>query len=214
VKVVRLEEIEGIPLFERGLKWKPLRHALGIEAFGINAFAAANAGDEVVEAHDELGSGAGHHQELYVVVAGQAAFVIGGNEVDAPAGTCVFLDDPAVRRHATASDPDTMVLAIGGVPGVPFTVSPWEFTFRAGEAARQGRRDEAREILHEGLQRYPGNAAVLYDLACYETLDGDRESALGHLRQAIADDEQYRAHARSDPDFEGIRNDPSLPAPP
>lgn len=211
VRVVRLDEIEGIPLFDHGLVWKPLRHTLGIEAFGIKAWTAASPGDEVVEEHDELGSGAGHHQELYIVVAGRAAFTIDGNEVDAPAGTCVFLDDPAARRHAIAKEPATVVVAIGGVPGEVFRVSPWEFNFRGGEAARNGRRTDARAILNEGLERYPGNASILYNLACYQSLDGDRESAIGHLRDAIAADQRFAAYARSDPDFDPIRDDPSFP---
>jgi len=37
VRVVALGELDEIPVGERGLLWRPLRHALGIEAFGINA---------------------------------------------------------------------------------------------------------------------------------------------------------------------------------
>jgi hypothetical protein len=55
VKNARLDEIEGIALFERGLLWKPRRDILGIEAFGINAWTAENPGDEMVEEHDEPG---------------------------------------------------------------------------------------------------------------------------------------------------------------
>ncbi len=35
------------------LVWKPVRKTLGLTAFGINAYTAASAGDEVVEDHDE-----------------------------------------------------------------------------------------------------------------------------------------------------------------
>ena len=66
MKVVRLDEIDPIPVVGGELKWRPLRRALGIGAFGINAY-TANAGDLVVEEHDETGGGAGHHEELYVV---------------------------------------------------------------------------------------------------------------------------------------------------
>jgi hypothetical protein len=40
----------GIPVFGT-LVWKPVRKTLDITAFGINAYTAANAGDEVVEEH-------------------------------------------------------------------------------------------------------------------------------------------------------------------
>jgi mannose-6-phosphate isomerase-like protein (cupin superfamily) len=52
----------------------------------------------VVEEHDDTGEGAGHHEEVYVVVTGHATFTVDGNEVDAPIGTCVFLADPEERR--------------------------------------------------------------------------------------------------------------------
>jgi len=49
--------------------WKPLRAKLGIEAFGINAFVGREVGARVIEDHSEEGSA---HQELYVVLAGNA----------------------------------------------------------------------------------------------------------------------------------------------
>ena len=69
-----------------------MRRTLGIGAFGINAY-TANAGELVVEEHDETGAGAGHHEELYVVVTGRATFTVDGESFDAPIGTMVFLPD-------------------------------------------------------------------------------------------------------------------------
>ena len=91
-----------------------MRKTLGVTAFGINAYTAANAGDEVVEDHTEPQLG---HEEIYAVVAGHATFTVDGEEVDAPAGTLVYLDDPAQQRSAVAKEPNTTVLAIGGSPG-------------------------------------------------------------------------------------------------
>src|SRR4051812_105933 len=95
-RVARIVEVG--PLNDGELLWHPLRRELGITAFGVNGFSATAAGDRVVEDHDELGGGAGHHEELYVVVAGRAAFTIDGEEIDAPAGTLVHVPDPASRR--------------------------------------------------------------------------------------------------------------------
>ena len=95
MRILRLDEIEGIPVMGT-LLWKPLRRTLGITAFGINAYTAANAGDEVVERHDETTLG---HEEVYAVVAGRAVFTVDGEEVDAPAGTFVFAR-PGVKRTA------------------------------------------------------------------------------------------------------------------
>src|SRR5919204_1753217 len=43
VKVVHLSKLEGHPVGKGGLIWKPLRHTLGIEAFGTNAYTAKEA---------------------------------------------------------------------------------------------------------------------------------------------------------------------------
>ncbi len=63
--VMRLDEIEAIPV--AGVRWKPVRRTLGIEAFGINAY-TGDAGEHVVEEHDEQGGGAGGHEEVYAVI--------------------------------------------------------------------------------------------------------------------------------------------------
>jgi hypothetical protein len=103
--------------------WKPLRHSLGVLAFGVNAWAAARAGDVVIEDHDEADS---DHEELYVVLRGGARFTIATEAVPAPAGTCLFVPDPATRRTALALEDDTIVLAIGAPPGRAFEPSAWE----------------------------------------------------------------------------------------
>ena len=62
------------------LLYRPIRRAMGVSAFGINAYTGADAGDEVIEAHDEQGDGSGHHEELYVVMTGHAGFVLDGED--------------------------------------------------------------------------------------------------------------------------------------
>ena len=208
VRVVRLDDLEEIPVGTSGLRWKPLRLALGIEAFGVNAYTAAP-GQEVVEHHDELKpSGAGHHEELYVVVSGRAVFDVDGEELDAPAGTCVFLEDPAQRRGATAAEEGTVVLAIGGTRGEPFRVSPWEYSFRASAAPTPA---EAVEIVEEGLERYPENASLLYNLACFESLAGSADAALVHLERAVDLEPSLRERAWHDPDFDALRDHAGFP---
>jgi tetratricopeptide (TPR) repeat protein len=210
VKVVRIGEIEPIPVAGGELHWRPIRRTLGIEAFGINAY-TANAGGLVVEEHDETGAGAGHHEELYVVVTGRATFTVDGESIDAPVGTCVFLDEPKERRGARAAEDGTTVLAIGGVRGQAFKISPWEFAF-AGVPAWEGKRyDEARALLLEGLEVHPGNTSLLYDLACVEALMGEKDEALEHLREAMTNP-RLREHAQKDADFDSLRDDPRFSA--
>jgi len=207
VKTVRIDEIEPIPVVGGELQWRPVRRTLGIEAFGINAY-TAGAGELVVEEHDETGTGAGHHEELYVVVTGRATFTVDGESFDAPVGTMVFLDDPKERRGARAVEDGTTVLAIGGERGQPFRVSPWEFTFAGTPAWKAKRYDEAEALLREGLEQYPGNPSLLYDLACLEALQDKPDDALEHLRIALEQQPRFKEYAAKDPDLESLRGDP------
>jgi tetratricopeptide (TPR) repeat protein len=204
VKVLRLDDVQGLPVFGT-LVWKPIRRTLGVTAFGINAYTAAEAGHEVVEEHSETQLG---HEEVYVVVSGHATFRVDGEEVEAPAGTLVFLDDPAQRRAAVAREAGTTVLAIGGVPG-RHDVSAWEYVFAALPSLHAGDHDRARAILEEALgERDDG--AIHYNLACVEALAGNRERALAELEQAIAREDRFRAAAAGDDDFASLRDDPDF----
>jgi len=114
---------------EGGAAWKSVRHHFDIHAFGASAYVADEAGQRVVPEHDESSSSRsteGAHEELYVVVSGAADFSVGAEQVDAPAGTLVFVRDPALVRTAFAREPGTVVLAFGGAPGEAFAVSTWE----------------------------------------------------------------------------------------
>jgi hypothetical protein len=108
--------------------WKPLRHELGVGAFGVNAWVARDPGDQAIERHDEVPSegGADGHEELYVVLGGAARFTVGEEEIDAPAGTLVFVSDPKLTREAIATEPNTTVLVVGAARGVAFEPSDWE----------------------------------------------------------------------------------------
>src|SRR3954453_12327525 len=108
--------------------WRPLRHELGIGAFGVNAWVARGPGDQAIERHDEAPAegGANGHEELYVVVSGAARFTVDGEAFDAPAGTLVFVSDPELTREAVATAPDTTVLVVGAARGVAFEPSDWE----------------------------------------------------------------------------------------
>jgi quercetin dioxygenase-like cupin family protein len=206
VKVLRLDDVEGIPVFGT-LSWKPIRRPLGVTAFGINAYTAGAAGDEVVEDHTETQNG---HEEIYAVVSGHATFTVDGDEVDAPAGTLVYLDDPAQRRHAIAREAGTTVLAIGGVPGV-HEPTAWEYFFPALPAMREGDYDTARRLLEEGLQEKDA-PVVRYQLACVEALAGNRERALDELENAVSREPRFAKSAQNDEDFASIRDDPRFPA--
>jgi len=125
--VAHLDEIE--PLVEgkdEESEWKPVRARFGITSFGSNAFIAREAGQELVEDHSEAVESKTQHEELYVVLAGAATFRVGADDVDAPAGTLLYVRDPEVRRSAVAREAGTSVIVFGGEPGRPFEISAWE----------------------------------------------------------------------------------------
>jgi hypothetical protein len=79
-QVIALDDIEAVP-GPGTLRWLPVRHTLGIRAFGCNAYVAAEAGDDVVEPHTESPQ---DHEELYFVARGAATFTIDGETHEAP----------------------------------------------------------------------------------------------------------------------------------
>ena len=105
------------------------------------------------------------------------------------------------------------MLAIGGRRGEGYEVSPWEYFFAATPFTKTGEWERAAEITAKGLDRYPDNPSILYNLACFEARAGRREEALEHLRRAFeADPEKMRDWAKDDEDLDSIRDDPAFPA--
>lgn len=105
-----------------------VRRHFDVQAFGVNGV-TGNAGDTMVTEHDERDDteyGTEGHEELFAVMSGHAVFTVAGEELDAPAGTLVFVRDPALLRSARATTDGTAILAIGARPGSPFAVSRWE----------------------------------------------------------------------------------------
>jgi hypothetical protein len=202
-----LERVKG----PGSLTWLPVRYALGIRAFGCNAYVASSAGDDVVEPHDERPDPGepieSAHQELYFVARGHATFTIDGAEHDAPAGTYVFIPDPTSRRHAVAQVAGTTVLSFGGPP--TFQPSAWEWIFRSDPLMREpDTRDRARGILADAHQRFGDKAEVLYQEACLEALAGEPDAALTRLAAAVRAQPEIAAWARDDDDLASLRADP------
>jgi hypothetical protein len=105
-----------------------VRRHFDIRAFGVNG-ATGDAGDEIVEPHheadDEINRTDGH-EELFAVMSGRAVFTVDGETVDAPAGTLVFVRNPALIRSARATVDGTAILVVGARPGVPYEIARWE----------------------------------------------------------------------------------------
>ena len=203
--VARLDEIDEVS--DGRCPFRPVRHHFGITSFGVNAWTARNAGDRIINEHDESDPDSG--EELYLVVQGRAVFELDGDRVAAPAGTFVFA--PAgVKRTAFAEEPDTTLIALGGTPGKAYEPDGWEIwaplnpLYDAGEYAEAA--DRGRQLV-EAHPQYPG---LLYNLACCESLAGQPVDAVYHLRRAIERSERFRSFARDDSDFNPIRDQPEF----
>jgi len=107
-----------------GHRWHAIRQNLGITAFGVNAN-EGDAGELLFIPHDEVEHG---HEEVYVVVRGHARFDVDNDSIEAGPGQLLYAK-AGVLRSATALDDDTLVLAIGGLPG-SYTPPIWSADWR------------------------------------------------------------------------------------
>ena len=204
-QVVHLDDLDSFPIPNQdGLTWRPVRRRFEIQAFGVNAYTAEQAGQRVVEEHRETNG----HEELYVVIRGRATFTLDGDEHDAPAGTLVYCT-PDTLRSAFAAEPGTTVLGVGAKPGEVFQPSGWEWTFAGFSYLEQGDPERARAALEAGAAARGDAWQGHYNLACFEALTGDREAALRRLARAaeLAPDEVRRV-AAAEQDFASVRDDP------
>ncbi len=82
--------------------------------------------------HDESASGA---PELFYVASGHATFSVDGEEIDAPAGTCVWVNDAGAKRGATAKADGTLVLAVGAAAaGEAYAPAGWDTQYLEGDS--------------------------------------------------------------------------------
>jgi hypothetical protein len=202
-------ETASIAELERPDGWAPIRRHFGIRAFGVNAWTARKTGDTIIPEHDE-DSG---HEELYVVTEGTAIFSVGGEQVEAPAGTIVHVPDPGLMRGAVAQDVPATIVAVGATPGQAFSPKAWELNRDVLPLFDRGDYAGAKAVLEAALEEYAGDPApVLYNLACAEARLEEADAALGHLADAVAHNARYAAWARDDEDLASIREDPRFPA--
>ena len=207
-RIANLDEME-IPAIANTARWSTVRSHFGIESFGVNAW-VADAGEDVIGEHDEVTGGAAEHEELYIVFSGKATFTVDGETFDAPAGTIVFVRDPAAKRKAVSEETGTRILAVGAKRGEAFTPSQWERSAPAFPYFASKEYDKAAETLEAALAEYPDDATVLYNLACAESMLGRPADAIQHLGRSIENGERFRELAQKDTDFDPIRDEPGF----
>lgn len=192
---VHLDEVEEIR-WQGFLNWRPLRHALGTRIVGMSAYSASGAGEEVIEDHVEATDGRGH-EEVYVVLAGSARFTLGDDQLDASAGTFVRVG-PAARRHAVATAPDTIVLALGGDP--TFEPSDSEWIERARPLAHEN-PEAAERIIAELRELKPESPALVIGDALLRLGRGEEDESRLLIAELLAERPHLREALGSDPDL-------------
>jgi tetratricopeptide (TPR) repeat protein len=203
--VAHLDEIDEIT--DGREPWRPVRHHFGITAFGVNAWTGREAGDRIINEHDESEPDA--NEELYLVLRGRAVFELDGDRVVAPAGTFVFAR-PGVKRTAFAEEPETTIIALGGTPGQAYEADGWELWAPLRPLYEAGEYAEAADRGLELAEANPQYAGLFYNVACCESLAGRTTDAIDHLRRAIDMSERFRAYAKDDSDFDPIRDEPAF----
>ncbi len=203
--VAKLDEIEEQS--DAGTFYRPIRHELGISAFGVTTWTGHAAGDTVVNEHDPGDPTA--DQELFLVLRGHAAFDIAGDRVDAPAGTLVHAP-PGTRRSAVAIEDETTILLVEGTPGAAYDARGWELWAPLAPRYFAGDHGFVADQLRDIVDRYPQYPMLFFNLACCESQLGQKAEAIEHLRLAIERSEEFRASAREDPDLDAIRGEPAF----
>jgi hypothetical protein len=200
--VARLDDIDE--LSDAGCHYRPIRHRLGITAFGVTAWTARAAGDLVINEHDEDDPTA--DEELFLVLRGHAVFELDGDRVDAPAGTLVFAP-PRTRRAASATQDGTTIIALEGTPGKAYEARGWELWAPLVPLYQAGAYAEVADRLGALVTASPQYPMLFYNLACCESLCGRTGEALDHLRHAVEMSEEFRASAKADSDLDPIRDE-------
>jgi mannose-6-phosphate isomerase-like protein (cupin superfamily) len=219
-EIAHVDEIEEAN--DGRCSWRPVRHHFGIDAFGVSAWTGREAGDRILNEDDQLSREPGHlraeeieddaNEQLYLVHRGRARFEFADKQVNAPAGTFVFVP-PGVRRTAFAEEPGTTIVAIGGIAGKAYVPTGWEIwapfqpMYESGGYAEV--IDRGRELIET-----TGYPEPLFNLACCESLTGRAADAVRHLQVALECTQRYRDRLRSlaaiDTDFDPIHDEPGF----
>jgi tetratricopeptide (TPR) repeat protein len=192
---------------EGGRVYARLRRDLDIGAFSAFAIRAGSGG-ELVRERTTTGPAADRHEELYVVVDGRARFTVDGRDIDAPAGTAVFVRDVEATRSAAAGDEPTTVLVVSGRRGAPWRPTPGEAMEEFWQLYQAKDYEAALAVARQALEEYPGNPLAHYNVACMSSLLGRPDDALEHLQAALEGHPDYVENARTDEDFAPLRDDP------
>jgi uncharacterized cupin superfamily protein len=120
ITVKSIEEIAPYsgPSAIPGIRFRPVRQALGVSAFGMSVL-ELDPGCAGYPAHDHADDG---HEEVYLVLRGSIVLQAGGAERTLSQGDIVRVPGGVVRKFITR-DQGATLLALGATPGAPYTPS-------------------------------------------------------------------------------------------
>ena len=209
VTVARLDEISR-SLTLASFVTLPVRVPLRDRVLRRQRLRGRGKGGRVIEEHDELGDGAGRHEELYFVVSGHAVFDLAGAGSRRACRHARLRHGPGrAPRRERERVRTTVVLVVGGVVGQAFEPSPWEAWLEALPLLHAEDYDQAIEVIERTLEAHPDNPNVLYNLACFEALAGRRDEALSTISAGRSSSIRAR---RVGAGRRGLRLDPRRPA--
>ena len=105
---------------ERDGKWSLIRRSLGVASFGIN-LVEIPPGEDIPE-HDEVDR---DQEEVFLVLAGDPAVVVNGEEVAAPAGTFVRVVVDAKRTVRNGGSEPASVLIVSAPRSSGYEPMSW-----------------------------------------------------------------------------------------
>lgn len=197
--------VDDIDEFADGrCRYRPIRHHLGISAFGVNAWTGHDAGDLIINEHDE--DDPTRDEELFLVLQGRASFELDGDRVEAPPGTFVFAS-PLMKRTAIAEEPGTVIVAIEGTPGKAYDARGWELWAPLAPLYEAGEYAEVADRLRTLVETSPQYPMLFFNLGCCQSLLGRTTLALVSLRRAVEMSDEFRETAKTDPDLDPIRGE-------
>ena len=186
-----------------------MRRTLDIGAFGINAYVAPNAGDDVVEEHTERSLG---HEEVYVVLSGRATFTLDDETLDAPAGTVVFVRDAGPETACSRRGArDRRCSRSAGRAARHTSRRAWEDYFAAERHRTAGDYDAYLEELEAALERRPDHPERCTTSPARRRCSGGPTTRSCILRQALELRPELAEHASVDEDFASLRDRPDWP---
>jgi FlaA1/EpsC-like NDP-sugar epimerase len=107
---------------------------------------------------------------------------------------------------------DFAFLAESSAAPEPDLVSNAELVLPPAPSVSDRRFVDPVALIEADLRDHPGDASILYDLACAEAGRGRPLEALTCLREAVEADPLYAEQARTDPQLDAIRREPGFPA--